>query len=168
MKNRNSQFTKMLLIALLACVAVFFSTSATQAAEAPFIGHRLRNHPRRPRDAVARLGRLRVQRHHRTVGRATYCETSLGPPTSTLTPATEATSAPSLGLVARRLDLRPLRGHSTPTDEEGVFDNRRDRGRDQWHGPLCQCHGLLHPEWTSELRHFLTFEAPFEGTISRP
>ena len=110
MKNRNSQFTKVLLIALLAGVAVFSSTAATQAAEAPFNGSVSGIIPADLGPPVPGSEGCVFSFIVENFGRATLLRDFTG--TANFIPNLCDGSyfgTFTLGLVTRRLDLRPFR-----------------------------------------------------------
>ena len=123
MKNRSIQFTKTLLIPLIACLAVFFSAAAAQASEAPFVGVVSGYSPADLGGPLPGSGVACSACPLSTVDAQLYCETSQGPPPSSLTPATELIRHLRMGLVARWSIYGLFAGHIEPTDEEGVFNN---------------------------------------------
>ncbi len=168
MKNRNSQFTKVLLIALLACVAVFFSASAAQAGEAPFIGTVSGTFPADLGTPLPGSGGCVFSVPIVNGGHAT----KLGDFTGTATFHFNVCEGTYFGTYtwfsSRGGSVYGLfAGHIEPTDEEGVFDNVEVAVVSGGTGRFANATGYL---TLGGQINFITssFEAPFEGAISRP
>ena len=168
MKNRNSQFTKVLLIALLAGVAVFSSTAATQAAEAPFNGSVSGIIPADLGPPVPGSEGCVFSFIVENFGRATLLRDFTGtanfiPNLCDLSYVGTFHWVSSCGGSISGL----FSGQLIPTDEEGVFDNTEIAIVTSGTGRFANATGYF---TLGGQVNFVTatFELPFEGTLSRP
>lgn len=168
MKNRSIQFTKTLLIPLLACVAVFFSASVAQAGEAPFVGTVSGTFPTDLGAPLPGSGGCVFSVPVVNNGRATLLRDFTGTATFIFN-ACEGTYFGTYTWVSSRGDsiYGLFAGHIEPTDEEGIFDNFEVAVVSGGTGRFANATGYF---TLGGQINFITssFEAPFEGAISRP
>jgi hypothetical protein len=168
MKNRNSQFRKILLIPLIACLAVFFSAAAAQADEAPFVGVVSGTFPADLGAPLPGSGGCVFSVPVINGGRATLLRDFTGTATFIFN-ACDGTYFGTYEWVSSRGGsiYGLFAGHIEPTDEEGVFNNFEVAVAS---GGTCRFANATGYFTLGGQINFITssFEAPFEGAISRP